>query len=191
MPPPDVRLVDALPLRTRRLTLRPLVASDILPLAAMLSDPIVMQYFPHPLTRVEARAWLRGNTERYRQDGTGLFAVCAGSTWIGNCGLVRRIIDGLPALELGYHFSREAWGQGYATEAAAACLELAFGMTVPDAPVALVSLIRPGNRASQRVVRRLGFRVESAVVHAGLTHERWNVTPARFAAASRRRALTA
>ena len=181
-----VRFVDALPLRTSRLTLRRLVASDIPPLADMLSDPIVMQHSPRPLTRAEARGWLHRNTERYRQDGTALFAVCAGSTWIGTCGLVRRHIDGLPVLELGYHLRREVWGLGYAMEAAAACVELALGTTEPDAPVTLASLIRPGNHASQRVVRRLGFRVERIVVHAGVLHERWNVTPARFAVDLRR-----
>lgn len=176
------RFVDALPMRTSRLTLRPLAVSDIDHVAGMLADAAVMRHVWRPLTRAEAGAWLRQHLDLYQRDGTGRFAVCLGSTWIGDCGLVQRRIDGIRTLELGYEFRREVWGQGYATEAASACLRLAFSLASPAAAEVVTALVRPGNRGSQRVVRRLGFRVAGAVVHAGLCHERWNVTPDGFAA---------
>ena len=173
MRPPSVRLVDALPLRTSRLTLRPLGRRDADVLAAMLADPAVMRHFPHPMSRAESDGWLRRNLTRYDDDGTGLFAVCRGDEWIGDCGLLLRRLDRVPVLELGYHLRRDTWGHGYATEAARACLDLAFSMT--DV-ASVVALIRPGNRPSRRVAARLGAALHGAVLHAGLPHDLWHVT---------------
>ncbi|WP_322785041.1 GNAT family N-acetyltransferase, partial [Streptomyces griseolus] len=47
-----------------------------------------------------------------------------------------------------------AWGHGYATEAARACLDWGFATLDTDR---LTSMIRPGNTASVRVAERLGF----------------------------------
>lgn len=157
-------------MRTERLTLTRLVPGDIDALAEMLADPVVMAHFPRPMTRLEAEAWLRRNAERYEQYGTGLFAVRCGSAWIGDCGLIARRIDHEQGLELGYHFQRRAWGHGYATEAAAACVDLAFRAT--DVP-RLTALIRPENCRSRLVATRLGFRVAGTVLHMGAAHERW------------------
>lgn len=131
-----------------------------------------MLHFPRTLTRREADAWLLRNLERYERDGTGLFAVTRDDVWIGDCGLVLRHLDGVPTLELGYHFRQDVWGRGYATEAAAACVAMARA-EAPHLP--LVAFIRSANRASRRVVSRLGFTVTGAVLHAGLAHERWEV----------------
>jgi RimJ/RimL family protein N-acetyltransferase len=179
------RLIDALPLCTARLTLRALDERYADALAAMLADPVVMRFFPHPMTRAEADAWLHLNLDRYRQHGTGMFAVCRGDDWIGDCGIIRRDLDATHVFELGYHFRRDVWGRGYATEAARACVDLAFEVLDADAVPVLVALIRPGNRPSQRVARRLAFHVEGAVLHAGECHERWVVTRARHAADDR------
>jgi len=171
-----VRLLEYLPRSTERLTLRALQADDIDDVHGLLSDPVVMRFFPSPLSRAGAEAWLRRNAERYRQDGTGLFAVCVGATWIGDCGLVRRVIGGTPVLELGYHVRRAWWGQGYATEAATACVALAFEALDHDTLPSLTALIRPANRASRAVATRVGFRPAGATLHAGYPHERWELS---------------
>jgi RimJ/RimL family protein N-acetyltransferase len=54
-------------------------------------------------------------------------------------------------LELGYTFDRPAWGNGYAREAAGAVYEY-VRRTRPGSVV--VSLIRPENERSKRVVQR-------------------------------------
>jgi RimJ/RimL family protein N-acetyltransferase len=61
--------------------------------------------------------------------------------------------EGWPGLEVGWRLHREAWGHGYATEAARAAIGWAW--TVLEA-AELISLIAPGNHASQRVAQRLG-----------------------------------
>lgn len=171
-----LRLLGHLPIRTMRLRLTRLDATWLDALAAMLADPVVMTYFPRPMTRPESEYWLRRNTERYELHGTALFAVLredrTGSTFLGDCGLVVRQLGGRLHLELGYHFAAPAWGQGYATEAARACLTLGFRHTPATE---IIALIRPENLPSRRVAQRLGMRVRGAVLHAGLVHDLWAV----------------
>jgi len=56
---------------------------------------------------------------------------------------------------VGWTLVRGAWGQGYATEAAAASIRWAWANLDCER---LVSLIEPGNAASFRVAERLGMR---------------------------------
>ncbi len=76
-------------------------------------------------------------------------------------------MEGEPALEVGYHFSRDHWGHGYATEAARACMGLAFHAFGAGK---VISLIRPENLPSRRVAERNGMQIERQVVHYGLPH---------------------
>ncbi|MBA2354392.1 MAG: GNAT family N-acetyltransferase [Luteitalea sp.] len=175
-------LIARLPIRTGRLTLQPLGDEHLPALAALLADPVVMRYFPRPMTLPESSIWLQRNLERYRHDGSGLFAVVRqdadGARLIGDCGLVVRSFGGRTRVELGYHFARDVWGQGLATEAARACVALAFEAS--DVP-AVVALIRPENRPSQGVARRAGLQPRGAVLHIGLVHDVWHITREAFA----------
>ncbi|MGC5054617.1 GNAT family N-acetyltransferase [Micromonospora sp. DT48] len=56
-------------------------------------------------------------------------------------------------IEVGWHLHPEAWGQGYATEAAAAVLADAFSLGLTR----VIAVTDPDNRASQAVCRRLGM----------------------------------
>ncbi len=167
-------LNEQLPLRTARLLIAPLELAHLDDLAAMLADPVVMACFPRPMTRPESEQWLRRSIERYRLHGSGLWAVLrerAGKTvFLGDCGVQVRTFGGRTHLELGYHFARHAWRQGFATEAAQACLALAFRHTDAEE---IVALIRPENEASRRVARRLGMTPSGAVLHGGLVHDTW------------------
>lgn len=172
-----LRLLRRLPIRTERLVLASLGDQWLDAVAAMLADPVVMTYFPRPMTRGESEAWLRRNTERYQRHGTALLAVLRatphGHDFLGDCGLVVRRFGDRLHLELGYHFAAHAWGQGYATEAARACLSLGFADTTVRE---IVALIRPENHPSQRVAQRLGMRVDGAVLHGGLVHDVWRLS---------------
>jgi RimJ/RimL family protein N-acetyltransferase len=78
---------------------------------------------------------------------------------LGFCGLKRVNAPGGEhlhgAFEIGWRLREDAWGQGYASEAARTSLDLAFGRF--GAPF-VVALTVPGNRASQKVMERLGMR---------------------------------
>ncbi|KQX72379.1 GNAT family N-acetyltransferase [Aeromicrobium sp. Root472D3] len=56
-------------------------------------------------------------------------------------------------LEIGWHLHPDAWGNGYATEAASALVARGFGLGVP----ALHAVTHPDNVASQAVCGRLGM----------------------------------
>ena len=167
-------LMARLPLLTPRLVITPFTEAHLPPLAAMLADPVVMRAFPRVMTTDESRSWLRRTIERYALHGTGLAAVLSrdapASSFLGDCGVQIRHFGGRTHLELGYHFTRGAWGRGLATEAAIAWRDLVFAHT--DASE-LVALIRPENGPSQAVARRVGLSPSGAVLHAGLVHDVW------------------
>jgi RimJ/RimL family protein N-acetyltransferase len=156
-------------LETERLVLRHLEPADAEAIYAVIGDPVAMEYYPQPFSYDDAVMWVARNQQRYRNDGHGLYAVVlkeVGET-IGDCGLVTQHLGDKPELEVGYHFQRLYWGCGYATEAARACMELAF--TEFGAPK-VISLIRPENSPSRRVAERNGMAVEREVLYVGLPH---------------------
>jgi len=61
---------------------------------------------------------------------------------------------------ISFRFIKSAWGQGIATEAAAAVLD--FGFRVMKLPT-IIALVHPENRASQRVVTKVGMRLDGEV----------------------------
>src|SRR5690606_16681110 len=71
--------------------------------------------------------------------------------WVGRVGPWQP--EGWPGTEVGYSLARAAWGKGYATEAAAACIDWAVD-TLGWSDI--IQTIAPDNTASQGVARRLG-----------------------------------
>jgi [ribosomal protein S5]-alanine N-acetyltransferase len=156
-------------LETQRLRLRRFRREDVDAIFAIIGDDIAMQYYPKTFNRGDAVQWIERNLRRYRDHGYGLFAVMLknGDDVIGDCGIIRQDIEGEPQLEVGYHFRRDQWGHGYATEAASACMGLAFHAFHADK---VISLIRPENVPSRRVAERNGMKMERQVMHYGLPH---------------------
>lgn len=75
---------------------------------------------------------------------------------LGFCGLKRSNQAGGPigAMEVGWRLREDAWGQGYAREAASASLDLAFDRFGAEEVVALTV---EGNTASWGLMKRLGM----------------------------------
>ena len=156
-------------LETARLRLRWFRDEDANAVFAIIGDPIAMQFYPKTFNREDARQWVARNQRRYREDGYGLFAVTLKKSEevIGDCGIIKQNVEGETAMEVGYHFRRDQWGHGYATEAARACMSLAFDSFGADK---VISLIRPENGPSKRVAERNGMKLEREVMHYGLPH---------------------
>lgn len=77
---------------------------------------------------------------------------------LGFCGLKRADAPGssVPgAMEIGWRLREDAWGQGYAKEAATASLAAAFDRFGADE---IVALTVPGNTPSWGLMKRLGMR---------------------------------
>ena len=147
---------DATPPPTARLRFRAMGPADLDAMAALLGDPAVMAYYPAPKTRDEAAAWIAWNEQNYARHGHGLWIVeTHDGVFVGDCGLTwQRVGDDL-RLEVGYHVRRELQGRGYATEAAAACRDVARDRLGAHE---LVAILHPDNAASRRVAEKLGMR---------------------------------
>ena len=161
--------MDNILITTERLWLREILPADVDGLLEIWADPIAMQWFPKTLTREELQALLERNQKCYEQYGHGMWAVLsqADQQLLGDCGLVRWDIDGVDELEVGYHFKRKYWGQGYATEAARTCMEYAFQQLGAKR---IISMIRPENLPSRPVAERNGLQVEKEVFWRDYQH---------------------
>jgi RimJ/RimL family protein N-acetyltransferase len=150
-------------LTTGRLLLRQWRDEDLAPFAALNADPEVMRYFPAPLTRTQSDEFARFAQGMIAVHGWGLWAVevRGGAPFIGFVGLNRPRFEAhfTPAIEIGWRLDRPQWGQGYATEAAAAALTFAFEEPDCSEVVSFTSLI---NEPSLRVMRRLGMSHDPA-----------------------------
>jgi RimJ/RimL family protein N-acetyltransferase len=145
-------------IETPRLILRPWRDADIPIFVDIGRDPDVMRYFPNLLTpegTAEGVGRIRGHFER---EGWGLFAVeiKGGPEFVGFCGIQRVPFEAAftPAVEIGWRIARTAWGHGYATEGARACLDFARDTLHLDEVVAMVV---PDNARSIAVMERLGM----------------------------------
>lgn len=140
---------------TDRLSLRPSSASDAERAFDIRSNwqvtrMLTMAAFPPD--RQDMAKWFAGHPDEWRSGRAYRFAIEREGRMIG---LVD--IDGITGESgtLGYWLERQAWGHGYAFEAAAAAVQFAFGT---------VGLMRLGaghaadNPASGRVLDKLGFR---------------------------------
>jgi len=156
-------------IETPRTFLREFVATDVDALAAVISDPDTMRYYPVPFDREAVEQWILRNRRRYAINGHGLWAMVLKSSGelVGDCGLVRQTIEGIEEVEIGYHVRRDLWSQGLATEAAAACRDYGLAHLSVDR---LVSLIRPENLPSRRVAEKIGLRVWKEVTWHDLPH---------------------
>ncbi|GAA3022619.1 GNAT family N-acetyltransferase [Microbacterium dextranolyticum] len=154
---------DTAVLETHRLSLREMTDADLPALRAILHDPEVMVAYEGAFSDDESLAWLRRMQDSYRRDGFGMWAVVLRSSgqMIGQCGITRQRIDDDEAIEVGYLFRRDHWGNGYAVEAAAASRDWAFRTLGTDEVYAKV---RSTNVASMNVAIRLGMTVRRTFV---------------------------
>lgn len=114
-------------------------------------------------TLAEAEVWINERLiANYHALGFGFWAVerLADGQLVGMCGLIKR--DSLPAVDIGYAFPPPYWGQGYAREAASACLHHAhevLGLT------RVLAITGPDNGPSARLLEAIGLRhVETRVL---------------------------
>ena len=160
-------------LETKRLLLRPMLATDIEALHIIFGDPEVMAAFNHPpFTPEQMQTWLQRNLDHQNEYGYGLFSVIhkETGTLIGDCGL--EYLESEGAAELGYDFRSDYWNQGYATEAAIAVRDYAFVvLRLPQ----LISLIRVGNLASKRVAEKVGMRLSGQFTRYGIPYWKYSM----------------
>jgi RimJ/RimL family protein N-acetyltransferase len=143
---------------TDRLVMRRWQDSDRAPFAALNGDPETLKYFPATLDRAASDEFADRIEERFEEQGFGLWALELTGTgqFIGYTGL-NPLPDDVPGgggMEVGWRLVKQAWHNGYATEAARAALGVAFdGAGLPD----VWSMTAVLNEPSQAVMRRIGL----------------------------------
>jgi len=146
-------------LRTQRTLLRNWVDADLEPWVAMNADPEVRRYFSFVATREQALAEAqRARTNLTRRGwGPWVLEVPGVLPFAGFVGLFVPAWSAhfTPAVEIGWRLPREAWGQGYASEAAAAAAAFALDVLQLDE---LVAITAPDNLPSRRVMTRIGMQ---------------------------------
>ena len=147
-------------LRTPRLRLRHFVVEDAPWVLTLLNTPGWLTHIGDRGVRTDeqARDWVENRLiGNYHRQGHGFWAVerLEDGIVLGMCGLVHR--PGLPQVDVGYALLPAFWGQGYAKEAAAACLAHGHGALGLARILAITSL---GNAASARVLVAIGMRDE-------------------------------
>jgi RimJ/RimL family protein N-acetyltransferase len=103
---------------------------------------------PHPYSLADAEQFIAAIN---RQNGEATFVITLGDTLIGACAVDMRE----SGAEIGYWLGVPYWGQGYATEAARALIDHAFGVLGHEM---LASGARVNNPASRRVLEKCGFQ---------------------------------
>jgi [ribosomal protein S5]-alanine N-acetyltransferase len=158
------------PIETERLVIRTFTAGDVARVTEIFTDPVVMKYIS-----------LRGHTisgllelyrRRYDERGYTFWALCDKEGRIlGDVGFGTYEETGDP--ELGWTLARDAWGHGYATEAARACVDALFEHTEHTRIVALVDT---RNERSLRTAERIGLSRVGEVDHPSHRHVLFEVT---------------
>ncbi len=148
-------------IETKRLILRPWRDEDVLPFHAMGQDAEVMRYLGPPMNIAACEATVVRMNAIAADIGDCFWAVerRADGAFIGFCG-IKPGPAGTPIAdqpEIGWRLSRDAWGQGFAKEAASVCLERAWQRGTAEVHAITV----PANTASWGLMIRLGMtRVE-------------------------------
>ncbi len=136
--------------------------SDLDDLAALYADPEVMRFLGGPRSKDEVQLILNRYIREYELYGHSFFATIQKSDqrFIGQCGLLKQEVEGLPEVELAYVLAPEYWRRGLALEGTQALKY--YGLQQLGFP-RVISLIPPANVASIHIAEKIGMRYERDV----------------------------
>lgn len=145
-------------IETRRLILRGWREADRQPLQAICSDAQVMEFIGPAWSRKDCGHFIGGQQEIQQDHGCSIWAVerKADGALIGCCG-IKPGPEGTPVADmpdLGWRLASQAWGQGYAREAAMSTIAWGFE-NLPDAAIWAKTV--PANARSRGLMMRLGM----------------------------------
>jgi ribosomal-protein-alanine N-acetyltransferase len=149
-------------IRTARLVLRPPVAEDAPAIfATYSSDPEAVRYMSFARhEKVSSTEWFVSMAvHTWKTHGTGVYLAFVGDTLIGSTGLHVDTAGEPGHVSTGYILGRAFWGQGYATEACRAMIELA--RTRGDRRIS--SYCHRDHVASAHVLEKCGFVFQGIV----------------------------
>ncbi|MGA2117561.1 MAG: GNAT family N-acetyltransferase [Bryobacteraceae bacterium] len=166
-------------LETERLILDTWRSADWTAFRPIATDAEVMRYITGgvPWSDDRIRSFVVRQIELYRTRGFCRWKLMEKPTGnlIGFCGVgIWR--DGLE-LEIGWWLARAYWGRGLASEAAAGALDDAFERAGLER---VVSIAMPENRASIRIMEKLGLQFDGEFESEGVRLVRYAMDRVRF-----------
>src|SRR5215217_7210473 len=155
-----VRVPIRFPIKTPRLTIRPMQLDDAEALLAVYGDVETIQHLNSelPSTVEEACEWVQTKINLFEQDDQlSLWAVIHTESGqiVGDVGLQHEDYGSGPVVGLGGRGNRGFWRQGLGFEAASATIEAGFEQL--DLPV-IGAETRPENLPAQALLIKLGMR---------------------------------
>lgn len=142
---------------TQRLLVRPLEVDDLDRLIEMYGDEKFNRLIHNndPPGLLELAHYIEWHKECQESLGYAMWGIVEKESGllVGDCGFFPLEWQG-PEVELAYHLHRSAWGKGYATEAAAACLT--YGTKTIEKPI--IAVVHPDNWRSQSVLKKIGMK---------------------------------
>lgn len=146
-------------LETERLYFRHLEPGDLDALAALYANPEIRRYFPEgTLTREETREeleWFQNGHPEHPQLGLWAAIHKDSGQFLGRCGLLPWVIDGVNEVEIAYLIAKPWQRQGLGAEAARALVRHGFEALGLKR---LIALIDPEHTASIGTAESAGLR---------------------------------
>ncbi len=161
-------------LETERLLLRRWTNDDVEDFHAIWGDPDVIWWGANESIE-RTREMLPKLVAQHETwpEGVGWYAVVAKDSGqvVGDVLMQpARFVDGI---EIGWHLRRDAWGQGYATEAAQRVADFALQEAGIDT---LYAIVATENDRSLRIVEKLGMQRIKQMTYADLPHVLFSLT---------------
>ena len=156
---------------TQRLALVPWSHAEHGPaMREMNAEPAVMRFLGGPATPAESDAVSQRLEAHWNHYGYGLWAVGDSGGTYGFVGLSHPLW--LPGweheIEVGWRLRSDAWGRGFATEAA----REAIAVALDELSLArVICLVHPDNAASLAVARKLALTESTRIAHPSRPHE--------------------
>jgi len=163
------------PVETARLTLRPFAPEDFDALHAMRGSPDVVRYlYEEPTSAGETREVLNRRIARtsWAKEGDWLAAAVVereSGVTVGDVALFW-VSERDRTAEIGFIFDPRHQGKGFATEAARALVDWAFGTAGMHR---VIGRTEARNIASNRVLEKLGLRLEANFVENEWVKGEW------------------
>ncbi len=123
----------------------------------------------------ETRLFILNNLYHWQRYGFGLwvFRDKINSQFVGRAGLRNTHVEGNDEVELAYALMVNYWGKGLATEMGEQILKIGFELLKLQE---VVCFTLTTNKASQKVMEKLGFKYEREIMHASLPHLFYRLT---------------
>jgi len=170
----------ALPLiETKRFLLRMFEDRDLDSMFQLFNDEEVQKYLApeNRRTRRQLETTLQNLARHWKERGFGLWCVSekSGGQMFGYCGFQH--FDKTSDVEILFGFLKDFWGNGFATEAANACLKFGFEELRFKKVYAAT---HPENTASSCVLEKVGMVFEKRTTHYGLETITYSISRSSF-----------